>query len=81
MKKGQLYIVLTNRARAVLTKVGPSMVELHWTHRADGTPSDLEKRPISYRRSEIEKGLLSGDVIIADPEGDPNLMFLMKKRS
>ena len=81
MKKGQLYIVLTNKARAIITKAGPSMVELRWTHKPDGTPSNPRKKPITYTREELEAGVNTGDIKIGNPDGDPNLMFLMKKRN
>ena len=81
MKKGQLYIIRPdiNQARALITKVGPSMVELRWLVGADGKPHDMDKKPLCYPREEIEREINDGHVTIADPEGDPNLMFMMRK--
>jgi hypothetical protein len=81
MKIGQLYIVSTNKARAVITRESPSIIELRWTHESDGTLIKEGKRPILYKRDEIQKSIDNGQVTIFDPEGDPNLMFLMRKRS
>jgi len=81
MKVGQLYIVSTNKARAVITRASPSIIELRWTHESDGTPIKEGKRPILYNRDEIQKSIDRDQVAIFDPEGDPNLMFLMRKKS
>lgn len=81
MKPGQLYIVTSNKARAIIKEVGNHTVKLRWISETDGSPiPEGHYKASLYEMGDIEEGVSRGQVIICDPTDDPNMMFLMRKQ-